>query len=79
MILGKAALHVCRKASDEERALRLQAPLLLQMQSLQSGRGIDISVYEIVVTAVNTINNIRERNEKSWWNGPMGLIVIGVG
>jgi hypothetical protein len=71
-LLGRSA-SLYQQASKTEETLNFQAPILLQMQSIQRG---DIS--GDVFAVVNTINNIRERDEKSWWSGPIGLIVIGV-
>jgi hypothetical protein len=67
-----------RGASELEKFLNQQAPLLLQIQSM-IGQNIDISGDKNVVNAFNTINNMRERIEKkSWWNGPWGVIATGV-
>jgi hypothetical protein len=67
------------RASKTEEKLDFQEPLLLQIQSTQSGVGGNISGYRnVVVTAVNTINNIREKDEKNWWTLPTGIIGIGV-
>ena len=65
------------RASEEEKFLKNQTPILLQMQSIRNGQDIDISGDRNVVNAVNTITNIREERN-GWWNGPTSLIVIGV-
>jgi len=68
-----------QQASEAQKGLNLQAPLLRAMQSKQSGVGGDIVGDGNFVNAVNTINNIWEKGEtQGWWTKPLGLIVIGV-
>jgi hypothetical protein len=78
VMLLKRSDYLSHRASEEEKALKQQAPLLLQIHSM-SGQNIDISGDKNIVNAINTINNIRERDEKKgWWSGPVGTIAIGV-
>lgn len=79
IVFRNRSASLYQQASEAQKDLNLQAPLLRVMKSRQSGVGGDIIGDGNFVNAVNTINNIWEKGEtQGWWTKPLGLVVIGV-
>ena len=78
-LLGRSE-YLFKRACKTEEQLDFLEPLLLQGESAQGGRVGDVSGdRNVFVTAVNTINNTRERDEKkNWCSTAIIPIVIGV-